>query len=164
MDKDELKELLSYDKDTGVFVWIKPRQGVRTGVAIGTSNGLGYLRIRFKGKSYYAHRLAWLYMYGYMPKQIDHINGNPSDNRISNLRECNQTQNMCNKKVSSANKSGVKGVSYAMHAKKWKVQIQLNGKNKHIGYFDDFEFATLVADEARNKYHKEFANNGVHHE
>jgi hypothetical protein len=164
MDKDELKQYLSYDKDTGLFEWIKKRGGVKTGVTIGSSNGLGYLRIRFKGNLYYLHRLAWLYMYGYMPKYIDHINGNPSDNRIINLRECTQTQNMCNKKITTANKSGLKNVCFANHVKKWKVQVQINKKNMHIGYFDDLELAELVAFEARSKYHKEFANNGVNYE
>lgn len=147
-----IKSVLNYDENTGKFTWIK------NGKSAGYIQKNGYVRFNFDNKHYRGHRLAWLYMYGEYPEShIDHINGNPSDNRICNLRLCTRNQNMQNRKVNKNNKIGIKGVSWNKAINKWHVQIGLNGKVKHIGYFDDLEFAELVSVEARDKYHKEFA-------
>ena len=150
--QSELKELLNYNQDTGIFTWIK------TGKVAGGYLTSGYKRIGVKNKSYLYHRLAWLYVYGKFTKDtIDHINGNKSDNRINNLREATFVENKQNSKKSTKNTSGSKNVVWNKNCKKWQVQIWLNRKSKYIGLFDNFEFASFVADEVRDKYHKEFA-------
>lgn len=99
LTQDRLRELLHYDPDTGVFTNIKPRHRVKVGDIAGSNSGKGYLQIQIDQKRYSAHRLAWLYTYGRFPEEfIDHINGNPSDNRIVNLREVTQRENLQNRK------------------------------------------------------------------
>lgn len=111
-----LKELLHYESETGVFYWLVSNSNrIKVGDVAGCVNPYGYVVIRIDGHLYRAHRLAWLYVYGNYPegKQpfIDHINGNPSDNRITNLRCSSLAENQKNRKINSNNKSGVLGVS-----------------------------------------------------
>lgn len=160
MDANELRKKLHYDCETGIFTWIESNSTkIKTGQVAGNVRNNKYIYIKINKKLYSAHRLAWIYTYGYIPNVIDHINGNPSDNKIINLRECTFQENMCNRKINSNNKSGSKGVYWHKNIKKWAVSLQVNNKRKHIGYFDDLEFATFVAEEARDKYHKQFARN-----
>ena len=92
-----------------------------------------------------------------MPKIVDHIDGNKLNNKIDNLRVANNTQNQQNAKINIKNTSGYKNVSLCPQTKKWAVKISVDGLRKTIGRFDDVELADLVAQEARKKYHKEFA-------
>lgn len=159
--QEYLKSVLNYDPDTGIFTW-KVNKSKRS--KIGTVAGYiynGYVIIEINNKSYKAHRLAWLYQYGEFPENcIDHINCNRSDNRICNIRKATKLQNSQNYKTPVTNKSGVKNVSWYKSLNKWVVSLSINGKKKTIGYFEDLEFAELVAVEARNKYRMEFANHG----
>jgi hypothetical protein len=143
LDQKTLHELLSYDKSTGIFRWKKSRRGVKINKNLGTDNGFGYLRITVLGKSYYAHRLAWVYVHGKWPEnEIDHINGDKSDNRIKNLRDVTQIQNAQNKVIpSSKNKSSVLGVSWHKRAKKWQAHICIYKERKYLGLFDSIEKA-----------------------
>ena len=161
MTQDELKAILSYNQETGIFTWINsPRRGFN-GKQAGYLTYDGYISITVNKKHIMAHRLAWFYIYGIMPKDmIDHINGNKTDNKISNLREATNQQNQRNSKISKRNTSGIKGISWCESRKKWEVTININKKNKKLGYFEDLEFAELLIFEAREKYHKEFANYG----
>ena len=154
INQDFIKSKLNYDPETGIFTWKRKKVSNTAGYL----QKDGYIRFNFNNKHFRAHTLAWLYMYGEYPSQhIDHINGNPSDNRISNLRLCTRSQNMHNRKVNKTNKLGIKGVCWNKRIKKFHVQISLNGKVNHIGYFEDLELAELVAIESRIKFHKEFA-------
>ena len=112
------------------------------------------------GKYYKNHRLIFLWNYGFLPKYIDHINGNPADNRIENLRAASLSQNQFNRKKSSTSTTGCKNVFFNKKDKKWVVKIRVNGTRKHLGTFSNLELADLVATEARDLYHKEFANHG----
>ena len=86
--QSKLKELVNYDQDTGIFTWKKRTSNrIKIGDIIGNLHNCGYIEMGVNGKRYLAHRLAWLYVYGYMPKLIDHINTNKQDNRICNLYE-----------------------------------------------------------------------------
>lgn len=156
--QNELKEVLNYDEYTGIFTWKKVKKYSNKSVGdVAGGLSLGYVVIKVGGKLYKAHRLAWLYVYGNFPEQqIDHINGNEQDNRLCNLREANQSQNNYNRKLQKNNTSGVKGVVFNKMCKKWQVQLKINKELKWFGLFEDFELAALVANEARNKYHKEF--------
>jgi hypothetical protein len=153
ISQSNLISRLNYNKDTGVFT-------KKSGSVAGWPDRFGYLRIEIKGKAYYAHRLAWLYEYGEMPKhQIDHITGNKSDNRICNLRQANRSQNLCNVTKTKRNTSGIKNVSFVSNCNKWRVRISRDRKDVFDKLFDDIELAELVAIEARKKYHGEFARN-----
>lgn len=158
MTQEELKLLLNYDKNTGEFTWKKLNKtsNRKLGQRAGSLHNKGYRHIRLHNKLYLEHRLAWLYTYGYFPKVIDHIDGNKLNNKLSNLRECTQAQNMWNTSIIKNTLSKVKGVSYVKLLKKWIVRVQINKNRKTIGYFDDLELAELVAIEARIKYHGEY--------
>jgi len=110
---EELKSILSYDLQTGEFVWaedVNPR--AMKGYRAGTLRPDGYVQIRINGKLYLAHRLAWFYVYGEWPScEIDHISRNRSDNRITNLR-VGILVNRQNTPVRKDNKTGVKGVHW----------------------------------------------------
>jgi len=147
--QDDVVQLLNYDENTGVFSWKKKRRGVKTGVALGSNNGFGYLRITVLGKSVYAHRLAWFYVYGVWPDTIDHINGCKADNRIVNLKNCSISENNQNTHGPQVNsKSQTLGVSWHKKAKKWQAHICVYKERKYLGLFDD-------VNEAHKAYLKE---------
>jgi hypothetical protein len=160
--QSELKDVLNYDQDTGIFTW-KKRTGSRAAVGniAGSLRKDEYSRIEISKKKYLSHRLAWLYIYGKFPNDdIDHINGNKSDNRIINLREATCNQNNCNRNIQKNNKSGVKGIYKHNQYEKWVAAIRINKKRIYLGVFDNLELAKLVISKARNEYHKEYANHG----
>lgn len=130
------------------------------GKLAGFVNKLGYRKIEFNGKKYGAHQIVYAMHNGFIPESIDHINGNKADNRIENLRPATKSENGYNRPVMSHNTSGAKNVAFRKDTGKWRVDMRINGKPKCFGSFDNFEFAELVAMEARNKYHGEFANHG----
>jgi hypothetical protein len=118
-----------------------------------------YLRIGINGKAEALHRVIFLYHHGYMPKITDHIDGDRYNNKIENLREATQQQNCLNKKHYKNSSSPFKNVHWHSDMKKWRVCMNINGIRKIFGYFDNIELADLVAQEARTKYHGEFARN-----
>jgi hypothetical protein len=132
---------------------------IKTGKIAGTVRKDGYVQIKLNYKFYLAHRLIYLFHFNELPKFIDHIDGNPQNNRIENLREVNKSQNGQNAKKWKNNTSGVKGVDFVKKRNKWRVRIQFNGVAKHIGLFDDLELAELASQEARDKYHGQYARN-----
>ena len=155
MNQDIVKDLFEY-KD-GCLYWKNSTRPGWNGKKAGRLNQ-GYNYIKIKGKLYGEHRLIFLMFYGYLPIEVDHING--LNNNIENLRATDRSGNCRNTRTPCTNTSGIKGVSWNKTAKKWCVQLYVEGKNRFIGYFKDIELAELVAQEARNKYHKEFANHG----
>ena len=154
--KEYFHEYFEY-KDGHLYSKKRLSSNVWEGKKIGKPRPDGYCNVRLHGVRYYVHRIIFMMHYGYIPKQIDHIDGNPSNNKIENLRETNYTTNNYNKKIMTNNKSGVKGVNWHKGGKKWRVEITVNKKNLYLGLFDDLELAELVAQEARNKYHGSFA-------
>lgn len=157
--QEYLKSILNYDCETGIFTWKINKSITKAGNIAGSIKKESYCVIKIHRKDYMAHRLAWLYVYGYFPTYIDHINGIRNDNKLSNLREVTSSQNSCNRKISIRNTSGVKGVTWHKQINKWQVVIGINGKNKYFGCFEDKEFAELVMIEARQKYHGIYARN-----
>lgn len=116
-----------------------------------------YKSVRIKNKDFKEHRAIFLIHYGYLPQYIDHIDGNPLNNKIENLREATCSQNQYNAKLRKDSSSGIKNVRWHKPTKKWSVVIRINKKETYFGIYDDIELAELVAIEARNKFHKEFA-------
>jgi hypothetical protein len=131
-----LRELLHYDEDTGEFRWRKRMsKTVRAGDVAGCT-GAGRRRIGIDGRTYAAHHLAWFYMTGRWGRPtIDHRDGNPSNNRFSNLRPATSSQNNANRGRPGRNTSGFKGVSPSGGPKKWKASIRKNHQKIHLGYF-----------------------------
>lgn len=138
----------------------KAKAGTKAGVLM-TDKTTGYTRYKvgINNKEYYVHRIIFLYHHGYLPKIIDHINGDASDNRIENLRPANQSQNLSNAKLSTANTSGIKGVYWDKKLKKWRAKVMLNYKSICIGSYATLEEAAKAVTIKRKELHKEFARN-----
>jgi len=158
INKELLDELFVYCD--GKLYYKNHKYKKLIGKKVGTLNSNGYLYAQINGKRFANHRLIFLMHHNYLPQCIDHINGNKLDNSIENLREATYSQNGQNAKLRKDNTSGIKNISWNKTVKKWRVQIKIDGKRKHIGLFDNLELAELVAIEIRNKYCGEFANHG----
>lgn len=159
---EELKRHLSYDPETGVFTRkISNTASVTVGDEAGTMC-TGYLRIMVCGKRYLAHRLAWFYMTG-KPANclIDHINGDRTDNRFSNLRLANRSQNGMNRNIQRNNKSGYPGACWHKNLCKWTVSFKKNKKQVHVGCFDDLDEAISASMMARAENFGEFARQRI---
>lgn len=157
----ELKELLHYDQDTGIFTWLKSKGNIKANILAGYKDNKKYIHIKVNNKTYLAHRLAWLYMYGEIPNTyIDHIDGNPENNKISNLRLASKNENQWNRKVNKNSTSKVKNIWFDKKRNKFAVVIQANNKQKMIGRFNTLEEAIIASNEARLKYHGDYSNNG----
>lgn len=161
-DQDITKEILNFlfDYKDGELYWkFSLSSKSPKGIIAGSVKHDGYRRIGLNKKVYLTHRLIYMMFYGYMPEIVDHIDGNKLNNRIENLRAATKSQNCQNQKTPIDNTSGYKNVMWKKSKNKWLVALKVCNKYLHIGYFDDIELADLVAQEARNKYHKEFARN-----
>lgn len=142
LNQSEVQRLLYYDANTGAFTWrVKPCRRIRVGQPAGATNTAGYIVIGISGKLYYAHRIAWFYMTGEWPRQVDHRDGDRSNNAWANLRLATHQQNILNAKLAKNSTSGFKGVSWHRAAGKWSAQIYLNGESKHLGLFTTAEDA-----------------------
>lgn len=123
----------------------------------GSMHKTGYRHITWMNKVHKAHRLIFMLHHGYLPQEVDHINGNRADNRIGNLRAANRSENQCNRGALASNTSGYPGVTWHKKSKAWAVRVMKNGKTRALGYFKDLELAGLVATEARSLYHGNYA-------
>lgn len=152
---EQVRELLNYDQETGVFTWrVYRASNAKIGDVAGTYDAEGYRQIRIAKRGYKSHRLAWLYVYGKWPiGDIDHINRNTSDNRIANLREATRSENLQNTGLHPKNTSGLKGVSWHKSAKKWRARITANGIEVGLGLFKTPEAAySAYCDAAANMH------------
>lgn len=136
--QSQLQELLHYNENTGIFTWRQKTSHasrIQIGDIAGSVDSKGYICVGINNKRYKAHRLAWLYINGEWPQNhIDHINGITNDNRIENLRNVTHRQNHQNRKE---HRNGILiGATYSKYKNKWQAQIQINGKLKHIGYYN----------------------------
>lgn len=154
--QNRLKEIFTYDKSNGIFLRIK---GTRK---VGYVNTKGYIRISVDGKGYFAHHLAWLYVYGIFPETtIDHINNVRTDNSIDNLRLVSCAENSKNMKMNKNNKTGIVGVSWSSKARKWSAEITVNLSQIKLGLFTSIEDAINTRNKAEIKYnfHKNHGEN-----
>lgn len=129
----------------------------KVGSIAGGFDAYGYIQIQFNGKLWKAHRLVWLWHGRTLPDQIDHIDGDKSNNRIENLRPASKSQNAMNSKRPAHNTSGVKGVSYSSQHQKWAARIQVNGVSKSLGLYESISDASEAYKTASNKMFGEFA-------
>ncbi|KKK79023.1 hypothetical protein LCGC14_2837680 [marine sediment metagenome] len=152
-----LREYLAYDAETGRFTWIRsPVNSVKVGSIAGRLDTFGHRLINLHKRQFFAHRLAWYFVYGeWPPTDIDHKNRAPDDNRIDNLRLATQQQNCANATLRTDNKCGYKGVSGVNG--KWRARISVNKKALWLGYHDTPESAALAYDNAAIKHFGEFA-------
>lgn len=154
-----VREALDYDSETGALTWrIKVGRGRcvrRPRDAAGSLSAKGYTRICIDGVSYYGHRLAWLHMKGEWPSaSIDHINGIKTDNRIANLRDVPHLVNCENqRRAKSNNKCGVMGAEWFARTGRWRAQIGVGGRPRHLGYFDTAEEAHVAYVTAKRRLH-----------
>ena len=141
ISQQQLKGLLHYDPDTGVFTWIRRRRGTRFGHGAGRLNH-GYVSIRVLGREYGAHRLAWLYMTGRWPAdQIDHKNCIRNNNRWDNLREADYSLNQQNRKSAPSNNRTTGLLGVRPRGKRFMAKIMLNGEVHYLGTFDTPQLA-----------------------
>ena len=153
LTQDYLKSILDYDARTGIFIWaLNASHNVRGKIA-GSKQKYGHLVAKIDGVNHPLHRLAWLFVYGVNPvEHIDHINGNPADNRIENLRLATRSLNMQNlKKAKVNNKCGLLGV--CPNGDRWKAEIRIDGKKTYLGTFDTALEAHNVYLTAKRQHH-----------
>ena len=163
----ELLEALDYEPETGKFRWRHRADRSRywntryAGKVTGCIGSGDYLRIRFNGRLYAAHRFAWLYQTGEWPRhEIDHVNGDRRDNRFANLREATHAQNNTNVGKRSDNTSGEKGVSWNKRDRRWVAYIDKDSRRIPLGCFINFNDAVQVRRDAVDFLHGEFKNYG----
>ena len=158
MSKELTQELLQsrYEYRDGLLYWKKNHSNCKIGELVGAINGLGYYTTRVNGITYPVHRLIFMFHNGYLPEVVDHIDGNPLNNKIENLRSANYLTNKYNQKDYKNNTSGHKGVYWSKEHQMWKTQINFNGKRKHLGYFNDLLDASEFVALARDMVHGSF--------
>ena len=161
LSADRLRALIQYNPETGVFTWRKGGKGIAGPGAVAGgvnhSQGQGYHLIGIDRVRHRAHRLAFLYMTGRIPDEVDHINGDRTDNRWGNLRAATRSQNNANAQIRRDNNSGVKGVSWDGKNKKWRATINSNGKQKWLGRFASRDAAADAYRQAAVDLYGEFA-------
>lgn len=154
MTADQLRALFHYNPDTGVFTRTADRGKWKAGTPVGSTNTIGYVVIN-TGRPLYAHRLAFLWMTGDWPKHsVDHVDGNPANNRWSNLRDIPQKANTENiKKAKKQNSSGLLGVTWHAGAGKYMARIHVGHQSLHLGLFTDPEEAHQAYLTAKRLHH-----------
>lgn len=161
---DEARSLLDLNVETGELRWTSAAsQGRLTQKVAGGIANNGYRAIKIGRKSHLAHRLVWLIVHGEWPAgQIDHIDGNRTNNAISNLRCVTAAQNKQNIAVTGRKTlSGLAGATFipggSRRRDKWESRIKVNGKSTHLGHFDTPEEAHAAYVSAKRQVHPYFS-------
>ncbi len=152
LTQERVRELLSYNAETGITTWKTSRGRVRAGQVAGYPDGRGYMAIRIDGSMYTMHRVVFLWVHGYLPDEVDHINGDRADNRLDNLRPATRRQNMRNAARFSHNRSGVAGVFWNADKGKWTARIKVDGRSIHLGHFDNKDEAAAARKQAESRF------------
>jgi hypothetical protein len=155
--QERLHELFRYDPETGEL-WHKKKNSNRSIMnrPVGCKRD-GYLVARIDGKTLSLHRVIWVYVYGKLPEyDIDHINMDRADNRLSNLREATRSKNMMNTLAHRDSRSGVKGVCWHKAAQKWFARVSKDGGTINVGLFETKEQAAEAVQKCREKMHQAF--------
>lgn len=154
--KEQLAELLDYCEETGVFTWKSAHHWrAKPGMVAGNIDpSHGYCKIGVLGANYYAHRLAWLVVHGEFPnEQVDHIDGNRTNNAIKNLRLATQSENNQNLRAPRGDRKGQLLGVYRTESGRWRAAIRINKKSIHLGNFDTQEGAYEAYLKAKRKLH-----------
>ena len=154
--QQELKELFVYHPDSGWFTNKSSRGRAKSGARAGAETGHGYRRIIIDYVKHYEHHLAWLYVYGEYPDEVDHVNGVRNDNRIVNLRLCTRSQNNFNTQ-SYTGTAGLSGAYLDKRSRQWYSKIQFGGQQKFLGIFPSPEDAHQAYLKALDEVAGEFA-------
>lgn len=147
----EIKEVLNYDHLTGLFTWRVAQGAVAKGNQAGTINR-GYVVIKIDNKLHKAHRLAWVYTYGYLDGELDHKNRVRHDNSIDNLRLASRTLNARNTNLRADNTTGHKGVIKSKTTGKFCASLKIRNVRKHLGTFTTIEDAIAARKDAESLY------------
>lgn len=146
--RSRFKDLFHYCDKTGDLTRLQTRCGrALSGSKVRSPNSQGYYRVYVDGERYFAHRVIFLMVYGYLPKQVDHINQDKTDNRIDNLRPATHAQNMFNRPIFKNNTTGRQGVDFKDG--KYRARIQVDGKSEYIGKFNCLEEASSAYEKRR---------------
>jgi hypothetical protein len=154
--------LLGYNPETGELTRkVTTNSRAQAGFKAGTLNPNGYYRAMIDGRILMVHRVAWKMATGQEPPAtLDHIDGNPGNNRLSNLRPASFSQNQHNRGNDPRNKSGHKGICWNKAKQKWRAEIKRNGVRAYHAEFEKLADAVNAITEARRKIHGQFANHG----
>lgn len=147
LTQNKLKEIVTYDPSTGIFTRTAKanKKGFMAGMVAGSKDGRGYISFSIGNKKYRSHRLAFLWMEGYLPENVvDHIDRIKTNNKWENLREVSRTCNIRNCGGYSHNTSGCKGVCFSPERKQWVAMIVVNNKGKFLGRYKDFADAVCA--------------------
>jgi hypothetical protein len=156
--REFLASLFAYDPTTGLITRRVTRAAnAKAGDVVGTVDGKGYLHVNLLGKFIRSHRLAWFLTHGEVPYHIDHCDNAKTNNRIDNLRPCDEKGNAGNASSNPRNISGYRGVSRNNRSGKWHAQIKINGKQTYLGRFDNPGEAAMAYDIAAVRHFGEFA-------
>jgi hypothetical protein len=154
---ERLRSLLSYDAETGVFVWLVSTNGrIKVGDIAGNLDSNGYMHIGCDGKTYKAHRLAWLWKRGAWPKdQIDHRDGDKTNNRWANLREATNAVNQQNKRHARRDNKSTGLIGAKLHRKtgKFMASINVNKQRIYLGLHDTAVLAHNAYIKAKRELH-----------
>lgn len=155
----KIEDCISYNPYTGVLTWsTRVNNSVSVGQTLGTRHNKGYLFFRLNKKFYFCHKVAWFLHYGCWPSgEIDHINGDKSDNRITNLRDVTHLQNMCNTPSRQKTSSKYKGVHIIKTTGKWRATLWNGCSKLHLGVFSCEKEAALAYDTEARKVFGEYA-------
>lgn len=156
-----IDKYISYNPESGEFFWLQDKARATKGSPAGCPDDLGYLKIQFNGKKIKGHRLAYILMGEEVPDVVDHIDGDPSNNKWDNLRGCTTAENQWNSKLSKINTSGFKGVSYFKPRGTWIARLTVDKKRTTIGYYKTPEEANEALIKYREEQHGSFCNHGV---
>lgn len=156
---DRLREVLSYDPNTGIFHWLKTLSvRAMAGAVAGSLKPSGYICINIDGSRHRAHRLAWIYMTGTAPtKMVDHRDNIRHHNWWSNLREADNQQNGANSRRKHFGTSGYKGVGWSKQRQKWAAKITVSRRQIHVGFYETKEEAAAAYARAAKLHFGEFA-------
>jgi hypothetical protein len=154
LTQERVKELFSYSESTGYFTRLKSVKGhySAAGSVAGCIEQNGYRSISIDNRRIKAHKLVFLYLQGFIPDMVDHIDGNRDNNTINNLRVATASENQKNRKLGKSNKSGMSGVRWLPKSAKWQADIRVDRELIYLGRWEDKELAIQARKEAERKY------------
>jgi len=166
LTQDMVKQLFEYEPETGSLIRkVAAANQTKAGQTVGTLRSDGYLKVQVNRKGWKVHRIIFLLHHGWLPREVDHINGNKTDNRIENLRAATTQQNQQNCGMSARNTSGYKGVSFNCQSKKWQAAARaiISGQRKKLalGTYETPEAAAEAYQRYAQRSHGEFYFSGV---